>query len=61
LVDRRRLNLAIGATIAFAIVAVMDVVRWMTTHRQADLLAAIAFVFLTLLWVTVCKRWSKQL
>ncbi|HTX02520.1 MAG TPA: hypothetical protein VMD07_02470 [Candidatus Acidoferrales bacterium] len=59
--DRRRLNLAIGATVAFAIVCVMDVVRWTSTHRQVDMLAAGSFALLTLLWAGICLRWSRQL
>ena len=60
MIDKRRLNLAIGASVGFGIVAILDFVIFLTHRRESDLILALAFAVLTLLWAIICVKWSRQ-
>jgi uncharacterized membrane protein len=55
-----RARYALGATIAFAIVAAIYVAMWVATRSFASGMLAMIFVAVTIIWACVCVKWRRQ-
>ncbi len=55
-----RVRYAIGATIAFALVAIIYVAMWVATRTFASGILALIFAAVTVLWACVCVKWRRQ-
>ncbi|HZT12236.1 MAG TPA: hypothetical protein VFA29_05525 [Candidatus Baltobacteraceae bacterium] len=56
----KRYGLALGAATAFAVVAVIDIAVWFSTHKPYNAILAGLFAALALLWFAVSLKYKRE-
>lgn len=56
----KRYGLALGAAIAFAVVAVIDAAVWFWAHKPYNAMLAGLFAVLSVLWFAVSMKYKRE-